>query len=342
MEPYVTIIWLNYNSENILNIAKDSLLAIKNLDYSNFELILVDNSSSDNSFREIGEYANSIKLKARILHSSQNLGFAGGNNFAFRHRSPQAKYVALINSDLIPKPDSLTKLVLTMESDGNIGSVQGITFNRNMTEVDSAGDYLDEALRPYLNVDKIPTDLRDITYADGSYCVVRIAALRDIQSDYLFEEELFAYFEDALLGVKLWNNGYTVKVVPTIVGKHLRGGSSRSTFTEIQSIRNRTVAHSVIYTHFGRLYLYRIIMIDLFWSLLRLKRSPSTSSYIKAFVEGSAVGSRLKNKGINLSLYKAPYVKLHTLKILVTPRRRLKISLNDIVTIARQVTRLNR
>jgi len=331
MKPYVTIIWLNYNSGSILDVAKESLLAIKRFDYPNYELIIVDNCSTDDSLKQIIEYIDEIKLNAKVLKSSRNLGFTGGNNLAYRHRNPQAKYVALINSDLIPELDSLTELVNALESDENIGSVQGITFNKNMTRVDSSGDYLDEALRPYPNVGDIPTRVRDISYADGSYCVVRVEALKHIQGDYLFDEELFAYLEDALLGVKLWNNGYTVKAVPATVGRHLRGGSSKSTFAAIQSFKNKAAVRQVIFTHFGCLYFYRIFLLSLFQCLLHSKHTPTMSSYIKAFVEGSMIGSRLKSKGIHLSLYKAPYVKLNILRSIVVPRRKIGVSLDDVV-----------
>jgi len=42
------------------------------------------------------------------------------------------------------------------------------------------------------------------------------------------------------------------------------------------------------------------------------------------------IGSGLKRKGIKLSLYKAPYVKLMVLKTLIVPRRKIRVSINDI------------
>jgi len=329
MKPYVTVIWLNYNSDKIINIAKQSLSAIKNFDYPNYELILVDNGSTDNSLNQITRYLDYIKLNAKVLKSSRNLGFTGGNNLAYRHRNSSAKYVALINSDLIPEQNSLAELVDVMECDEEIGAIQGIIFNHDMTRIDSSGDYLDEALRPY---PKIDDSIREgyITYADGSYCIIRIDAVRRIQSEYLFDDELFAYFEDALLGIKLWNYGYKVKSTPVIVGKHFRGRSSGTMSKLYQILKNRVAVRQIIYTGFGRLYFYRIIFLGFFHSSLSSPNTLPMPSYVKALTEGFMIGSKLKRRGIKLSLFKAPYVKLGVLEIIITPRRKIKVSINNV------------
>jgi len=329
MKPYITIIWLNYNSRKIIKVVRESLSAIKGLDYPNCELIVIDNGSTDNSFKQVIEYLGRIKLKANILRSNRNLGFTGGNNLGYRYRNPYAKYVALINSDLIPNSNSLTELVDHMESDEETGAMQGIILNYDMTKIDSSGDYLDEALRPYSKIEGCSTKERYITYADGSYCIIKVDAVRRIQGEYLFDEELFAYFEDPLLGVKLWNYGYKVKSIPIIVGRHLRGPSSETQFKSYQTVKNRTALHQVVYTKFGNLYFYRTLVLEFLYSLLSV-RSLTTSSYVKALKEGFMTGSMLRRKGIMLNLYKAPYVKFPVLKTLLTPRRKLRISVNDI------------
>lgn len=334
MNPLVTIIWLNYNSGNILNTAKESLLAIKNLTYSNYELILVDNGSTDNSLKQIIEYLTNINLNAKVLKSYTNIGFTGGNNFAYRNRNPQTEYIALINSDLVPEPNSLNELINAIESDKYIGSVQGIIFNKWGTNIDISGAYLDEALSSYPNLCDAPTNIGDITYASGCYCIVRVDAIRHIQGNYLFEDELFAYFEDILLGIKFWNNGYTVKSIPVFVGRHIKNFSSgKSYFVVIQNFKNREALRHIIYTKLGTIYSYKIFVLSIVQCLLHGKQRPSMSSYIKAFVEGLQVGSKLRNKGISLSLYKAPYVRINPLKYIIIPKRMIVVSLNDIVSV---------
>lgn len=329
MKPFLTVIWLNYNSDKIMNIAKQSLSAIKNFDYPNYELILVDNGSTDKSLDQITKYLHYIKLEAKILKSSQNLGFTGGNNLAYRYTNPNAKYLALINSDLIPEPNSLSELVDAIECDKEIGAIQGVIFNNDMTSIHSSGVYLDEALRSYPNIDNSIRE-RYITYADGCYCIIRIDAVRRIQSEHLFDDELFAYYEDALLGIKLWNYGYKVKSTPVIVGKHFGGLSSGTMSKLYQSLKNRVALQQIIYTGFGRLYFYRTLFLGLFYSSLSSPNTLPMSSHVKALTQGFMIGSKLKKSGINLSLFKAPYVKLGVYKSFMTPRREVKVSINNV------------
>jgi len=51
--PPVSILWLNYNSFPFINIVLESLQGIQNLDYPNYELIIVDNGSTDGSLKII-------------------------------------------------------------------------------------------------------------------------------------------------------------------------------------------------------------------------------------------------------------------------------------------------
>ncbi|MEM2507227.1 MAG: glycosyltransferase, partial [Nitrososphaeria archaeon] len=60
MRPKVTIIWVNYNSSSFIELVLESLQAIMGLDYPNYELIVVDNGSTDNSLSIIKETLRNI------------------------------------------------------------------------------------------------------------------------------------------------------------------------------------------------------------------------------------------------------------------------------------------
>ncbi|NPA98087.1 MAG: glycosyltransferase, partial [Crenarchaeota archaeon] len=115
--PMVTIIWLNYNSEKIINVIKESLRSIANLDYPKYEVVVIDNNSTDNSDKVIYNFLQNENLKNfRFIKTNKNLGFCGGNNLGFKIRDPQSRYVALINSDMIVETDSLKKIIKFMEA----------------------------------------------------------------------------------------------------------------------------------------------------------------------------------------------------------------------------------
>lgn len=100
--PKASIIWLNHNSASFADTVIESLEGIKNLDYPNSELIIVDNGSTDNSLGQIKDLLGNIRLTARIIELTRNLGFDAGVNTAFKARAPDSKYVVLLNNDAVP------------------------------------------------------------------------------------------------------------------------------------------------------------------------------------------------------------------------------------------------
>ena len=80
MNESVSIIILNYNGEKFL---KECISSVLVQSYSEFELILFDNNSTDGSIKFIKENFHDKRLK--IVESAVNLGFAAGNNEALKH-----------------------------------------------------------------------------------------------------------------------------------------------------------------------------------------------------------------------------------------------------------------
>jgi len=143
MFPHVSVFWLNYNSMHVIEFIKRSLDAIFELDYPNFELVLVDNGSTDGSREIIEKYVkNKTKkdLQVKFIRLNRNWGFSDGINAAYKARNQQSKYVAIINNDAIPKSDCLTKLVQFLEKHQDVGAVQGIVAKlKENSLIDSAG-----------------------------------------------------------------------------------------------------------------------------------------------------------------------------------------------------------
>jgi Predicted glycosyltransferases len=206
--PLVSIIWVNYNSSKIMNIVKLSLLSIKKLHYKNYGLIVIDNASTDGSFEEIVSYLKEIGLNAKIIRNKRNLGFTGGNNVGYLARDPRAKYLVLLNNDTIVYPDSLTRMVKAMEKDLHCGALQGIILWLGKDSVYSAGALLDEFMfsNIILRNEKIKllNEEHFITYSEGFYSIYRIDVLKKL-GDYPFIWAMFLYFDDSILGIKLWN-----------------------------------------------------------------------------------------------------------------------------------------
>lgn len=114
-KPFVSIITVNYNGLRFLDTC---LSALGRIEYpgDRFEVVLVDNASTDGSAAWVREHFPWV----RVIENDKNLGFAGGNNVAIR--ATQGDYVALINNDTAVEPGWLDALVEVAEHDPQIGA----------------------------------------------------------------------------------------------------------------------------------------------------------------------------------------------------------------------------
>ncbi len=117
MPPKVSVIILNWNQPRLTVDCINSVLKQK---YTNFEILLVDNASRDNSV-EIFEERFGDNEKIRIIVNPENLGYAGGNNEGVKRA--RGDYIAILNNDTTVEKDWLEELIKALESDGKIGSV---------------------------------------------------------------------------------------------------------------------------------------------------------------------------------------------------------------------------
>lgn len=102
-EPLVSIIVLNWNGRRWLKKCLDSLC---DQAYGNYEIILVDNHSSDDSVEFVEK--NYVPGRIRIVQNNENLGFAGGNNAGIRFA--RGEYITLLNNDAWVDSDFLSRM----------------------------------------------------------------------------------------------------------------------------------------------------------------------------------------------------------------------------------------
>ena len=79
--PMVSIVWVNYNSMRVMSVVLRSLKSILELDYPEYEIVVVDNNSVDGSFDRIKEFTGSLdeasRSKVKLLKLTVNKGYAG-------------------------------------------------------------------------------------------------------------------------------------------------------------------------------------------------------------------------------------------------------------------------
>lgn len=117
-----SIVLVNYNGKKYIDKLFDSLEKL-NTPKEDYEVIFVDNASSDNSVDYLKLYLKNkeSKLNVRLVKSNHNLGFAGGNNLGVKHS--RGEYVVLLNNDTSVDKEWLNELINKISSDENIGMV---------------------------------------------------------------------------------------------------------------------------------------------------------------------------------------------------------------------------
>ena len=114
-EPLVSILVLNYNGKRFLKDCYDSLYQCA---YSNFEIVLVDNNSTDDSVA----YTRSEYPDIQIVQTGSNAGYSRAYNIAFKES--RGKYFILLNNDVVVDKGWLEPLVRAAEGDETIGALQ--------------------------------------------------------------------------------------------------------------------------------------------------------------------------------------------------------------------------
>lgn len=118
-EPFITVFTPNYNGSKFLS---ETINSILNQNYSNFEYIIIDDCSTDNSCEIIQDY---VKKDNRIkaYKNKSNLKIVETRNKGFNLSSPGAKYFAIIDSDDIALPNRLQFQIEFLENNPEYGLV---------------------------------------------------------------------------------------------------------------------------------------------------------------------------------------------------------------------------
>lgn len=259
----VSIIIINWNGGEIF---RNCLKSLKKLKFRDFELIIVDNGSTDGT------------QKLATIQNDNNLGFAGGNNQGYQRA--HGKYIWLLNNDTLVKPETLTKLVEYLEQNPEVAVIQPKIRIMDKPELlDNAGSFLTLSgfleHWGYLQKDGLEYDKnRDIFSAKGACMLIR---RRVIEKVGLFDPDFGSYFEESDFCWRVWLAGYKVQYCPTTEISHKVGFTSKRMDpigTNYVSFRNRlcslikNLEYKNFYIVFLHLFLIKILGI---YYLLRLQ-----------------------------------------------------------------------
>jgi GT2 family glycosyltransferase len=208
---------VTFNSASDITACLDSL---KGQTFRDFQIHVLDNASSDNTLERLSPY------DIQVTRSGWNTGFAKAHNDLIR--AFPSEYILMLNPDTELRADFLERLVDALEARPDAASAAGKLLRMDGMTIDSTGIIM---LREQRHLDRgaDEPDLgqydkpEDIFGPSGAAALYRLRALEDVAFDgQYFDEDFFAYREDADLAWRCRLMGWNAIYVPSAVALHRR------------------------------------------------------------------------------------------------------------------------
>jgi GT2 family glycosyltransferase len=266
VEPLVSIVVVTWNGLPHLERCLPAVLSQELRHGQDFEVLVVDNASTDGSLPYLGALARD-DARIQVIRNARNEGFAGPNNRAFGQA--RGRYVVTLNNDTLPEPGWLAALVEAAEGDAHVGSVASqMVFGHAPAIIQSAGIVIDRAGiawdrlvgRPIAESD---AEVTPVFGASGGAALYRREVLAELGG---FDACFFMYLEDVDLAWRAQLAGWKAVYQPRAVVRHAHSGSAveGSPFKNWHLGRNKVWTIAKCYPSPGlQCYLPLIVAYDL-------------------------------------------------------------------------------
>lgn len=303
MQKKVTIIIPNYNG---LKFMEPCMKALETQSDKNFELLVVDNGSTDGSVTWLKERG------IPTIFLEENTGFSGAVNVGIREA--QTPYVILLNNDTEPEPDYVKELVRTMDSSKKIFSASSKMIQLyNKELMDDAGDMYSILGWAYQRgvgqSSKGYKKPRNVFAACAGAAIYRREVFDEIGG---FDEAHFAYLEDIDVGYRAKIYGYDNVYCPSAVVYHVGSGTSGSKYN---SFKVKLAARNNIYLNYKNMPLLQLlinllpIILGIFVKYMFFKKIGFEADYVEGLKEGLRTARTTKKVKFQMS-HLANYIKI--------------------------------
>jgi GT2 family glycosyltransferase len=264
--PEVSIVIINYNSKKYLNQCIESIYNQTKI--VSFEILVLDNNSSDNLDYLIEENNSAI----RVINNQLNLGFGVANNIGIK--LTDSKYIFLLNPDTVLLNDALNIFYNFMEKKENegvwcvgsqlsdedgkpaksFGSFPNL-FDVVSEQIGLKGLLLKEFGENYLKKRNLSKQQHIVPFVMGCNMFIRKSDLKKIG---LFNEKFFLNYEETELSWRAEKLGYKSMILPEAKILHYSGKS----FSNLQSYLN--------HLWIGQLLFFKLTHSHLFFLLIKV------------------------------------------------------------------------
>ena len=195
----------------------ETLNALAELDYPDFEVLVIDNNTRDERlWRPVEAHCRTLGDRFRFFHVAPLAGYkAGALNYALERTDPDARVIAVIDSDYRVEPDWLRSLSPNFFGDGRVALVQAPQDYRDQRE--RRFKALCEAeYRGFFHLGMITRNERNAIIQHGTMTMIRADVLREVGG---WGE--WTVTEDAELGLRILEHGYEAVYTPASHGRGL-------------------------------------------------------------------------------------------------------------------------
>lgn len=216
--PKIFIIVLNYNGAQVIGACLNSVFRIN---YPNFEVVVVDNASSDGSL----EMARRQFSRCHFIKNEENLGFSAGNNLGIRFALERmAGGILLLNSDTVVRENFLSKLVDVAESEPLVGILNPVILD-SQDKIWFSGGRINWWKMGTTHICHIKSTLPyETELLTGCAMYIKSSVFKKIG---LLDEDFFLYWEDTDFSVRAKRAGYALMIVPEAKIVHLEKSEER-------------------------------------------------------------------------------------------------------------------
>lgn len=206
----VSIIIVTYNREKDIQICLESIL---NSTYKNYEIVIVDNASTDNTLKILEE---KYRDKIKFIKSDKNLMAGGGRNLGAKHS--EGKYLLFIDSDNIIDKEMINELIKKIDSLNNAGMVGPLMyFYKDPKRIWWAGSTINlwTSKTTYIGINEIDKNqynlIRKVSYIPNIFMIKKNIwdKVDGINENYVM------HYEESDLAEKIKKIGYKIYMIPT-------------------------------------------------------------------------------------------------------------------------------
>ncbi|WP_371364161.1 hypothetical protein SRRS_50010 [Sporomusa rhizae] len=272
VSPKITILLVLWNQAE-LTLA--CLEALQRQEYGDFEVLLVDNASSDATTQLL-----SLINGVHIITNKENMGFLKAVNQVIDQAHGQ--YLLLLNNDAIVRPGSIQQAIARIESSPAIGAVGGrIILPDGLLQEAGSIIWQDGTCLGYQRGELPDTNeamfVRDVDYCTGAFLLTPTELFRQMGGfDIRYAP---AYYEETDYCVRLWKRGLRVVYDPAVIVDHFEYGSAAvsehalhkmrvnrfkflSTHYDFLPTRHNYAAKNILYARMNNNYKGRVLFID--------------------------------------------------------------------------------